>query len=147
MHHGNIMLSQKSFEIIIIKIHIAFVLTGKEIRTKISSVSIQIAQTILKLGPRLNWMSTVCYRCGGAPDLSYTVSRISQTTPQSSLYCTGCSRTITSLYLHTQAGLPTLRGQRLISRHACTLQQCTLCNVQLFTKQCAKLVLTISLTT
>lgn len=31
-------------------------------------------------------MSTVCYRCGGAPDLSYTVSRVSQTTPQSSLY-------------------------------------------------------------
>lgn len=34
MHHGNLMVSQKSFEIMIIKIHITFVLTGKELRTK-----------------------------------------------------------------------------------------------------------------
>lgn len=34
MHYGNLRLSQKSFEIIIIKIHITFVLAGKELRTK-----------------------------------------------------------------------------------------------------------------
>lgn len=88
MHHGNLIVSQKWFEIIIIKIHIKFVLTGKELRTKNIERKHpnRTNYSLLKLGPRLNWMSTVCYRCGGAPDLSYTVSRVSQTTPQSSLY-------------------------------------------------------------
>lgn len=70
-------------------------------------------------------MSTVCYRCGGAPNLSYTVSRVSQTTPQSSLYdyttnVVGVAGPL-RVYVHTQAGLPTLRDQRLISRHALAL--------------------------